>query len=93
MEDKHSPLPWKTHSIIRPFYTLLDRDGMALGDFALPRPRENSEFIVRACNNHYQLIEALEAIADINEIIYHSYELDNIIKNALKLEKGEQQNE
>ncbi len=69
--SEHTKVPWKLNAVIQnnmdgskltrefPIYT-------ASGKFAHPATAHNepdAAFIVQACNNHYQLIEALKKIA------------------------------
>lgn len=65
----HSPLPWSVASSI---YIVADADGAApftvartTGNCLPGRDAEaNAQFIVTACNNHYDLLAALRRAAD-----------------------------
>lgn len=63
-QDKHSPLPWKTtNGYYGPIIDCPDgQERVCTVDGARsPDEKEaNAAFIVRACNNHYQLVEALK---------------------------------
>jgi hypothetical protein len=60
----HTPLPWSTHQshVYAPDGAILAQvhnPGSKCTDYPLVA---NAEFIVRACNSHYELIEALEPL-------------------------------
>lgn len=56
---KHSPLPWQ----VREKQILaLNGDDLFHIETADIFKQEDADFIVRACNSHYELIEALEMI-------------------------------
>ena len=68
MSTQHTALPWRWLGMTgKPcliqadgnWRTKLTRATLTLGDFVLP---EDAEFACRAVNNHYPLLEALEAI-------------------------------
>ncbi len=62
----HSPLPWRIHNEDGTlFIAPSDKDAVIAEIYGLadnPVPAANAEFIKTACNNHYQLLEALKAI-------------------------------
>ena len=72
---KHTELPWKANKEgIR-----VDIDGLFGGECDIihdpqfdtvcfaPKENNNAEFIVKACNNHYKLIEAVMDLVDLAE--------------------------
>lgn len=74
MARKHTPLPWKIHQtedrlpipIIGKsceFIAECSDDGSLI---RASQAWDNARFIVRACNSHYELVEALEAILGDN---------------------------
>lgn len=68
-EAEHTQTPWATngnrvenrdeHGIVN--------DGWIIGDCDGPDADANAEFIVRACNAHADLVEALEMVRDADE--------------------------
>lgn len=72
----HTPLPWKIGRVDT-LVTAADQRGIcSTGGYADNRidseelaeeNRANAAFIVRACNSHYDLLEALEALMPIAE--------------------------
>lgn len=50
--DKEEEAPWLVHEYGNSF------DSVITGELSCSK--ENAEFIVRACNNHYKLLEALK---------------------------------
>lgn len=89
-EIKHSPLPYKwvtpadsdkfTHELMY----LVDGNGLKIlscGDSTHYYPSEgeepysaDAEFIVRACNNHYELLEALKKVRHVSQKAIDGYE-------------------
>lgn len=67
MLTKHTPLPWdyftgRTRHHVEVAY---GAPGMGTAICSVPKSQEaNAEFIVRACNAHYDLLAALEALYD-----------------------------
>lgn len=66
----HSKLPWKVGILGEYTPYIYNKDvGIAditsLGFADNKEPTANAEFIVRACNNHYKLVEACKDILDI----------------------------
>jgi len=74
MTSKHTALPWEEHD-----YYVSDKDGntIALTDNGDPEKFEihqaNAEFIVRACNSHYDLLEALKTLSGQESLTYKEY--------------------
>ena len=66
-DTTHTELPWKTseeYSDCGGKYTAIDGkhyNDEVLGQSGL-RSKEDAAFIVQACNNHYQLLEALKTV-------------------------------
>lgn len=70
---KHTPLPWKVYYAKNNGQIILgtgEENGCAIQNHsgAFWRDDEeakaNAEFVVRACNSHYELLEALEQVID-----------------------------
>lgn len=72
-ERKHSPLPWaiinavEGHIVTTGEPEYRDRTGLAIVRSwkGMPTEKEaeaNAAFIVRACNNHHKLVEALREV-------------------------------
>jgi len=65
----HSPLPWRSRDAA--IFDGFDRIATLFGDHcSFETDHANAAFIVRACNAHYQMLEALkcaEAILDIED--------------------------
>lgn len=74
-QAKHTPLPWDIHegedylSIFNTNEKNQDSDVLLL-ELPSARDEENARFIVRACNNHYQLVGNLGATTEILEILH-----------------------
>lgn len=75
METKHTPLPWAANIKDSGLYDKTDishdsgficrfdsSDEGYIGEFDDATIKANAEFIVRACNSHYDLLEALDEI-------------------------------
>lgn len=105
-KTKHTPLPWGIHhgddysailntpesstsEFIANIYS--DDIGYTYEDDVVNR-QANADFILKACNSHYELIEALNAIvrtqADSDSESVLAYELAEIAEKALKKAKG-----
>ena len=91
MTQKHTPLPWKIGSTRADGYnftTIVNEKKAYIATVDIENETENAAFIVRAVNNHYQLIEALEALVNAD-----SYELDQMAikgaRAAISKAKGE----
>ena len=65
METSHTPGPWKQHATPGKIYaSVRGADGRCVADCGSRSDviaQANAEFIVRACNAHDDLLEALEA--------------------------------
>jgi len=95
-ERNHTPLPWiaeKGDRYVREDATggticrLEEDDGHCDPNHALPMPMdENGQFIERACNNHYRLVEACErALAIIRRVpLLENEQLENELEAAGK---------
>ncbi len=76
MTDKHTPLPWRAtrnKSIMRSMPPKETRQVHNIAtlrrfDKTAEEANGNAEFIVKACNSHYELVETLERWV-------HNYEL------------------
>jgi predicted negative regulator of RcsB-dependent stress response len=80
-KNQHSPLPWeKTHSVIFSSYVKV----ASCRDFSEDLSKANAEFIVKACNNHYQLLEALKEAVSLVDAHYpkQAEKLLEVIKQA-----------
>lgn len=90
---QHTPLPWKSHGTTIKYQ--MDSgltENLATvhgGKFGEPHP--NTEFIVRACNSHYELLEALRALqkyaSDLNCGSHHDPIWQQV---ANTIERGQQ---
>jgi hypothetical protein len=68
---KHTPLPWSHSPVIenRQFAAQIwNKEGRSICiiDALNETGTANAEFIVRACNSHYELLEALTGILNTN---------------------------
>lgn len=64
---KHSPLPFTATGMVSDFW-LHDATGEYLtSGYDCIFNKENADFIIRACNSHYGLIEALEKLLEVSE--------------------------
>ena len=100
-EHKHSPLPWKLHSKAHAHIeTSYGRSTAACGgvtdgqleDGGQSENKANAKFILRACNSHYELVEALEqilAMAIADEKPQYRWHTEDIARAALAKTKGE----
>ena len=69
-KPKHTELPWSRH-----YGYIYGPDNVCLGEIfgkcngrLIPEAAANINFIVRACNSHYELLEAArEALCEINK--------------------------
>jgi hypothetical protein len=80
--------PWRWHQHDNGRVELVDVDGMSL-----PRTREFIDFIVNACNSHYELLDALGVAEDFIKTVYDPEDAtpaDAIskIRNAINKAKG-----
>jgi len=72
-KPKHTPLPWEVNTDTPPFFLKFRHAtkhiGTARNDaLSNDEAQANAEFIVRACNNHYKLLNALkELVYDIRD--------------------------
>lgn len=72
-QSKHTPLPWKVYYAKNNGQVILgtgEENGCAIQNHSGAFWRDddeakaNAEFVVRACNSHYELLEALECLLD-----------------------------
>lgn len=70
MTTQHTPLPWYTETDV----DILDANGMTVcstlepeSNVATQADYDNAAFIVKACNSHAALVEALEALLNLGE--------------------------
>ena len=105
MKTKHSVLPWKTNegdfrtNGMGEFIEINDRDGEEIAHIMEDEPngirkidRANANFIIRACNNHYQLLEACKKALKIinnpfNEKKMWIHDVETILKQAIVKEE------
>lgn len=59
---KHSPLPWVSTDVHLKNDNITASNGFKVLGRYVNTKKSDSDFIVRACNRHYELIEALEMI-------------------------------
>lgn len=91
-EIKHTPLPWHYIEEWRGIYDSPDIRGaqVRIAEIAnTPDYKANAEFIVRACNSHYELVEALES-ANFTYLgdQYVAVINPDVVKQALNKAKG-----
>jgi len=85
MSTEHTPLPWHVVTIDGSIGSVEASDGSAVaqaqmrGTLRCPdndERRANAEFIVRACNSHGDLLEALEMLMPLEPSRYESDSYD-----------------
>jgi hypothetical protein len=89
---QHTPLPWTYEG----FTSIFAPSGLAVANtradhFGADRAQANAAFIVRACNSHYEMVEALETLlADIDDQGYGGVPSTNLpmAQAALAKAKG-----
>ena len=101
--NKHTPLPWKVYYAKNNGQVILgtgEENGCAVqahnGSFWRDdeEAKNNAEFVIHACNNHYELLEALENLAnhdiaqDKREGVENCIELQNAL-SAIAKARGE----
>ncbi len=91
-EMKHTKLPWKIG--IEP-QVVSSKEGKVICRTSYKNPAKDvegvatAEFIVRACNSHYELLEALVAVSEIlgqgNQLdaVYDKGWIDELINKAI----------
>lgn len=84
MTAKHTPGPWSFGE-----YTGSEDDCYIKGGetrilgAGKKLTKNNAEFIVRACNSHYDLLEALEAMLTVEEdLLAEDHEIDDAVMKA-----------
>ena len=71
----HTPLPWKLHD---GGAAITDSEGRLISScYQVPKrtlfeEKANAAFIVRACNSHYELLEAVEGLLRLVDILGQS---------------------
>lgn len=102
-EVKHTPLPWETPTDVGPYksstiirgangQTLIIIDPGRIRDLPYEEMVANSEFIVRACNVHYEMLEACKFSLDavLEYCAKHGdYTLANRLKDVIYRAKGD----
>jgi hypothetical protein len=100
-DTAHSPLPWHIGPLSDELFQLEIRNAeyvVALAtDIGNDRQRANAEFIVRAANNHYALLEALEAALPLLQNVHSAdygkarrvAEIESAARAAIARAKGE----
>ncbi len=87
---KHTPLPWRVdydHTKKQSPFTITRGDGpLEWEHLASVYLSEDAKFIVRACNNHYKLLNALQRIEKLGHGDGHGcgYTCAEIAKAAIK---------
>ena len=73
-EVKHTALPWKFEQTTKTIRQIPSNCWIASVDSwdGLVNNNADSEFIIRACNSHYELLEALKRV----KLFYQSYGYD-----------------
>lgn len=84
MKSKHTPTPWKLQGVYQVCgNNLSSNDGWIVSDCVGPDKEENAAFIVKACNNHEALLDAVRNFLDWHSSDCEtSHDLDFIIRNA-----------
>ena len=89
-DRKHTPLPWAQHRTSEKTYANVRGAGRYgygrcvadCGSRSDDTAQANAEFIALACNSHYQLVEALEAMVSAGLTQFdrgtHKIGLDNV---------------
>ena len=65
-KTKHSPLPWEVKKM-GSTHTIREKDGYLIAtvwDHNSNLQEGDASFIIRACNNHYELLEACKVASD-----------------------------
>lgn len=102
MEKKHTELPWTFHTDcgsgkIRTGlpYWLNGKNGETIftafhGNFSIKEDEayKNSQFILKACNNHYALLEVLKGLLDAANVPPGKQVEDGYAKLTKALRKG-----
>lgn len=69
---EHSKLPWRVkHLELKHTFIIESEDGRVVELKKFPywgNAKANADFIEKACNSHYDLVDALKAIIDSGEI-------------------------
>ena len=85
METKHTPLPWTLDKrIVKWHLKLRGKSKQVIADVFAGRnkKRANAEFIARACNNHYDLLEACQHYVKWSEGNGTEEELEVVLDEA-----------
>lgn len=88
METKHTPLPWhiKDQNVGGDKYHYIQQKGKFIGFVMGITDKADAEFIVRACNSHYELLEAAKAaLGDGSDLRPHVLEK---LKKAISKAEG-----
>jgi len=96
-KTKHTPLPWKVYYAKNNGQLILgtgEESGQAIqshnGAFWRDEAeaKANAEFVVKACNSHYELLEALESVKEYVHNFGESH-LIEIVDKAIAKARGE----
>jgi hypothetical protein len=99
--SEHTPLPWKLHDVETGAVVKKDPDGYGrhIIECHAPIPaldphgieaEGNAQFVVHACNNHYELLEALEKLySAVDSCVELTPEVMWGARNAIAKAKGE----
>lgn len=82
---KHTPLPWNYHNSNNDDYLDIDSAGTRITSiFNVDKEaKANAEFIVTACNSHYELLEALKKAESSLESLQEADCFDKLDRKAL----------
>jgi len=91
---KHTDLPWRVSEVA--LTRIESGDATICSSWVYGRSsteeKANAAFIVKACNNHYQLIDALRELHRVASFTDYSKEMDiAIIKSATAIKQTEDQ--
>lgn len=68
MKTKHTPLPWSVNTLNcdQGKISIVDKEEFIISELYFCYNREaNADFIVKACNNHYKLVEAVQELLSL----------------------------
>lgn len=98
-EQKHTELPWVQGKGIFRWHEIKGADGITIVSCSAISPYDtdeaNARLIVKAVNNHYQLLEALRKVASYNRSIrdgninYRPQDHIDVIESVIANAEGE----
>jgi hypothetical protein len=82
----HTPLPWRCRNARKQHFIYADQDvlvGVVMRQFQRGLSLANAEFIVRACNQHYELTRLVKAAAYILADACDDYAWPGLVVSSL----------